>query len=34
MELVAPPLLLTAFLWGALLVVSMALVAWGTIRAD
>lgn len=34
MELVAPPLLLTAYLWGFLLFVSMALVAWGTIQAD
>jgi uncharacterized membrane-anchored protein YitT (DUF2179 family) len=34
MELVAPQLLLTAFLWGALLAISMALVAWGTITAD
>lgn len=34
MELVAPPLLVTAYLWGALLAISMALVAWGTITAD
>lgn len=34
MELVAPPLLITAYLWGTLLAVSMALVAWGTITAD
>ena len=34
MELLAPPLLITAYLWGTLLTVSMALVAWGTITAD
>lgn len=34
MELVAPPLLLTAYLWGLLLTVSMGLVAWGTITAE
>lgn len=34
MEMVAPPLLVTAFLWGALLAVSMGIVAWGTITAD
>jgi hypothetical protein len=34
MEMVAPPLLLTAYLWGAALTVSMALVAWGTIAAS
>ena len=34
MELVTPPLLITAYLWGSLLVLSMALVAWGTITAD
>lgn len=34
MEMVAPPLLITAYLWGLLLFVSMALVAWGTITAD
>lgn len=34
MELVAPPLLLTSYLWGALLAISMGLVAWGTITAD
>jgi hypothetical protein len=34
MELVAPPLLITAYLWGALLAVSMGIVAWGTITAD
>jgi hypothetical protein len=33
-EIVAPPLLLTAYLWGGLLVVSMAIVAWGTISAS
>lgn len=33
MEIVAPPLLMTAYLWGALLTISMALVAWGTIAA-
>lgn len=33
MELVAPPLLITAYLWGALLTISMAIVAWGTIIA-
>jgi hypothetical protein len=32
MEMVLPPLLLTAYLWGILLTVSMALVAWGTIQ--
>ena len=34
MEIVAPPLLITAYLWGALLTISMAIVAWGTITAD
>lgn len=34
MEMVAPPLLITAYLWGLLLTISMALVAWGTITAD
>lgn len=34
LALVAPPRLVTAFRWGALLAVSMALVAWGTITAD
>ena len=34
MELVAPPLLITAYLWGLLLTLSMALVAYGTITAD
>lgn len=34
MEMVAPPLLMTAFLWGALLAVSMGIVAWGTITAE
>jgi len=34
MELVAPQLLLSAFLWGALLAISMAIVAWGTISTD
>ncbi|MFB6136598.1 MAG: hypothetical protein ABEJ04_07540, partial [Halobacteriaceae archaeon] len=34
MEMVAPPLLITAYLWGALLAISMGLVAWGTIQAD
>jgi len=34
MEMVMPPLLITAYLWGALLTVSMGLVAWGTITAD
>jgi hypothetical protein len=33
MEMVAPPLLITAYLWGASLTVSMAIVAWGTITA-
>jgi hypothetical protein len=33
MEMVAPPLLLTAYLWGAALTISMAIVAWGTITA-
>ncbi|MDG5778635.1 hypothetical protein VB773_00155 [Haloarculaceae archaeon H-GB2-1] len=33
MEMVAPPLLITAYLWGLLLTISMALVAWGTITA-
>jgi hypothetical protein len=32
-EMVAPALLVTAYLWGASLTVSMALVAWGTITA-
>jgi hypothetical protein len=31
MEMVAPPLLITAYLWGTSLTVSMAIVAWGTI---
>lgn len=34
MEQVAPPLLLTSFLWGALLAVSMGLLAYGTVTAD
>lgn len=34
MELVAPQLLLTAYLWGLLLAISMAIVAWATITAD
>jgi hypothetical protein len=32
-EMVAPPLLITAYLWGASLTISMAIVAWGTITA-
>lgn len=34
MEMVAPPLLVTAYLWGASLTLSMAIVAWGTITAS
>jgi len=34
MEMVAPPLLVTAYLWGASLTSSMAVVAWGTITAS
>lgn len=34
METVAPPLLITAYLWGTALAVSMAIVAWGTITAS
>lgn len=34
MELVAPPLLITAYLWGALLAISMGIVAWGTITSS
>lgn len=34
MESVAPPLLITSYLWGLLLTVSMGLVAYGTITAD
>lgn len=34
MEGVAPPLMMLNFLWGFLLMVSMALLAWGTITAD
>lgn len=34
MELVAPPLLITSYLWGLLLTISMGLVAWGTITAE
>lgn len=34
MEMVAPPLLVTAYLWGALLAVSMGLVAWDTLAVD
>jgi len=34
MGVVAPPLLITAYIWGALLVLSMAIVAWGTITAS
>lgn len=34
LEGVAPPLLMLNFLWGALLMVSMAVLAWGTITAD
>ncbi|MFQ3319089.1 MAG: hypothetical protein ACI80F_001149 [Natronomonas sp.] len=33
MEMVAPPLLITAYLWGALLTISMAIIAYGTITA-
>ncbi|ESP87747.1 hypothetical protein [Candidatus Halobonum tyrrellensis] len=33
-ELAFPPLMVTAFLWGALLAVSMALVAWGVISQE
>ncbi len=33
-EMVAPPLLVTAYLWGASLTISMAIVAWGTITAS
>lgn len=33
-ELFAPQLLITAYLWGTLLAISMALVAWGTLTAD
>lgn len=33
-EMVAPPLLVTAYLWGASLALSMAIVAWGTITAS
>jgi len=33
-EMVAPPVLITAYLWGASLAVSMAIVAWGTITAS
>ena len=32
--MVAPPLLITAYLWDALLAISMGLVAWGTTSAD
>jgi len=34
MEMIAPPLLITAYLWGALLAISMRLAAWGTIQAQ
>lgn len=34
MEMVARPLLITAYLWGASLAVSMGIVAWGTITAS
>ncbi|NHX35030.1 MULTISPECIES: hypothetical protein [Halolamina] len=34
MEAVFPPALLTAYLWGLLLTISMALLAWGTATAD
>ncbi|MFB6107589.1 MAG: hypothetical protein ABEJ82_01960 [Haloplanus sp.] len=34
MEMVAPPLLITAYIWGALLAISMAIIAWGTITAS
>jgi hypothetical protein len=34
METVTPPLLVTAYLWGTALSVSMAIVAWGTITAS
>lgn len=34
MEAVFPPALLTAYLWGLLLTISMALLAWGTITAE
>ncbi|MBP1986276.1 hypothetical protein [Halolamina salifodinae] len=34
LEGVAPPLLMLNFVWGFLLLVSMALLAWGTITAD
>jgi hypothetical protein len=33
MEMVAPPLLITAYLWGALLTISMGIIAYGTITA-
>lgn len=33
MELVMPMLLITAYLWGALLAISMGLVAWATIQS-
>lgn len=34
MEMVFPPALITAYLWGLLLTISMALIAWGTITAS
>jgi hypothetical protein len=34
MEMVAPPLLITAYLWGASLTISMAIIAWGTLTAS
>lgn len=34
MESIAPPLLITAYLWGLLLLVAMAIMAWGTITAS
>ena len=34
MEAVFPPALVTAYLWGLLLAISMGLLAWGTITAD
>ena len=34
MEMVAPPLLITAYLWGASLTISIAIVAWGRITAS
>ena len=34
MEMVFPPLLITAYLWGILLTISMGLIAWGTVTAS